>query len=267
MKDSKAPPKIKNYRILILTVSVVLILGIVVSVWPFPRKVINKHDSIDTSGFSLVKAVSAQELYPLFECPCCGKSIGECTCLMAKERRAFVDGLTVGNVAEDDAIISYIKKYGLESFMDENKREEFKEKLVQEAPNDRPIVAVSPGSYDFGDVSQGEGVVTTLFEIKNEGESDLIIDRLESSCGCTSASIIYQGEEGPKFSMPGHGDSEEVEDWQIPILSGETVQLKVYYDPSVHADFRGSATRTVSIFSNDPVEFEKKVQIDLSQVD
>ncbi len=214
-----------------------------------------------------VKPVSAKEIYPMFECPCCGKSIDECTCPMSKERRAFVDGLTSTDIAEEEAVASYVKKYGLESFMDEKKKEEFREKLAQEAPADRPIIAINSTSHDFGDVSQQKGVVTISFAIKNEGKSDLVIDKLESSCGCTSASVIYREKEGPKFTMPGHETDEKTEGWQVVISPEEKAQLKVYYDPDVHQDFRGEATRTVSIFSNDPVDFEKKVSIELNQVD
>ena len=151
--------------------------------------------------------------------------------------------------------------------MDEEKQKEFREKLAKEAPADRPIVILSPDEYNFGDISQKEGIATTLFELKNEGKSDLIIDRLETSCGCTSASIIYQGKESPKFSMPGHGINEEIGEWQLVIKPGDMAQFKVYYDPDTHKDFRGTAIREISIFSNDPIDFEKKVKIELNQVD
>jgi len=222
----------------------------------------------------LVKPVSAQELYAMFECPCCGKTIGECTCPMAKERRAFADGLAATDILEDSAVMAYVKKYGLESFMDDNKKEEFKEKLVQEAPVDRPIIDVSPISYDLGDVSQKQGTAVTFFEIKNRGVRDLIIEKLETSCGCTSASIVNQGQEGPRFAMPGHGINEEIGDlpdgqtsWQAVISAGDTAELKVYYDPNVHPDFRGDVIRDIYIFSNDSIDFQEKVSIELNQVD
>lgn len=212
------------------------------------------------------KPVSAQEIYPIFECPCCGKPIDECTCPMAKERKAFVDGLTSANISEEKAVATYVKKYGLESFVDENKKKEFREKLAQEAPVVRPIIAVGHDSYDFGDVSQKEGKVFTSFELKNEGKNDLVIDRLETSCGCTFASIVFKGEEGPQFTMPGM-NYENPTDWKVSIPPGEQAQLKVMYDPDVHQDFRGAATREIYVFSNDPIDFEKKVRIELNQVD
>jgi len=229
---------------------------------------IKKSPSQESSNpVSLVKTASAHEVYPLFECPCCGKPIDQCTCPMAKERMAFVDGLVLGGATEDKAIMAYAKKYGLESFIDKDKLEALKEKLAEEAPADRPMIEVSPDLNDFGDVSQVNGEVSALFELKNQGKSDLLIERLETSCGCTSASIIAQRNEGPRFAMPGHGINEEIGDWQAVLKPGETAQLKVYYDPNVHPEFRGSATRIISVFSNDPIEFEKRVTIELNQVD
>jgi len=218
------------------------------------------------SGISLVKSVSAQDIYPLFKCPCCGKPLDECTCPMSKERKAYIDGLTETETSETKITLSYVKKYGLTSFVDKNKAKEIREELIRSAPADRPIISLSPDFHDFEDVSQKEGKVYTYFELKNEGKSDLIIDRLETSCGCTFASIVFKGKEGPLFTMPGHGYENQL-DWSVSIPSGETAQLKVSYDPSVHKDFRGPATREISVFSNDPIDFGRKVKIELNQID
>lgn len=271
MKSSKSKSKSK------LKISLKILGGILISLLLvvgakallIKNKVITPKINL-TNVLSLrssIKSVSAEEVYPMFECPCCGKPIDQCNCPMAEERKTFIDGLTLEEISEDKAIIAYVNKYGLESFIDKDKQKEFKEKLIQEAPADRPIITLVSDFYDFEDVSQKEGIKSTLFDIINEGKTDLIINRLESSCGCTFGSIIYKGEEGPKFSMPGHGINEEIGDWQVIIPPKGKAELKVYYDPSVHEDFRGVATRTVSIYSNDPVNFEKKVTIDLNQVD
>lgn len=211
---------------------------------------------------------STEDIYSLFICPCCGKPLDKknICCPMAEERINYIDSLVQTGKSEKEIILAYAKKYGLNSFVDKNKQKEFKEELAKTAPAERPIIAISPALKDIGDVSQKGGVATTFFELKNEGKKDLVIDRLETSCGCTSASIIYQEKEGPLFAMPGHG-IENPTDWQITIPAGQTAQLKVYYDPNIHKDFRGPATREIYVFSNDPLDFEKSVSIDLNQVD
>ncbi|MBI5465560.1 hypothetical protein HY946_03030, partial [Candidatus Gottesmanbacteria bacterium] len=87
-----------------------------------------------------------------------------------------------------------------------------------------------------------------------------------TSCGCTSVSMVYKEVEGPLFAMAGHGTNNPA-NWQVVIPAGEKAQLKVYYDPDVHQDFRGAATREVYVYSNDPIDFEKKIVIELNQVD
>ncbi len=263
--------KFQNFKILSLIWGIVLVLVLSIN---FIKKIrdTNANNVQDSESTDIVKEnkivekASAAELYLLFECPCCGKAISECSCPMAKERMAFIDGVTAVEISKDEAILTYIKKYSLESFMDEEKQKEFQEKSAKNAPEDRPIISTNHDFYDFGDISQKEGTAITFFEITNEGKTDLVINKLDSSCGCTSASIVYQGEEGPVFAMAGHG-KENPTDWQIVIPSGEKAQLKVYYDPDVHPNFRGVVIRTVSVYSDDPINFQKKVTIELNQVD
>ena len=131
-------------------------------------------------------------------------------------------------------------------------------------PKDAPIIEITPSSYDFGTVSQAEGVVSTLMTIKNNGIKDLILNNIDTSCGCTSASVISDGQEGPRFSMVGHGTNPK--DWKQVISSGESVQLKVYYDPNVHQDLRGKVVRTVNIYSNDLRSPKKGIRISANQI-
>jgi len=217
---------------------------------------------------STVKPVSAKEIYPMFLCPCCGQPLNpeKICCGQAKERIDYIDSEIKAGKSKNEIVIDFAKKYGLNSFVDKNKAEEFKNELIAIAPANRPIISLSPETYNFGDVSQRKGTVFAYYELKNEGKSDLIISKLDTSCGCTSASVLYKNEEGPRFAMAGHG-AKNPTDWEIIIPGGQTAQLKVYYDPDVHKDFRGPAIREIYIFSNDPVDFEKKVKIELNQVD
>ena len=265
MENSNSKFKINIYEALSWMLGAILFLSLGVNVFLISRMNLEKGRAEVLS--SSTKTTSAQEIYSLFECPCCCKSIGECTCPMAQERKNYVDVLLeVGDFqSEDEIALAYVKKYGLNSFLDKDKQQEIKEKLIKEAPADRPIISISPDSYDFGDVSQKEGRAFTSFDLKNEGKSDLVIDRLETSCGCTFASIIFEGKENPYFTMPGHDNPT---DWEgVTIPPGANAQLKVMYDPTVHMDFRGTAIRGISIFSNDPIDFEKEVKVELNQVD
>ncbi len=121
---------------------------------------------------------------------------------------------------------------------------------------------ITPASFDFDKVSQAGGVVSTSFKIENTGSSDLIIDDMLSSCSCTSAALKVNGKEGPKFGM--HNNPRN---WSETIPPGGTAELIVYYDPDVHKDFRGRATREITLTSNDKNSTKKSVTIRLNQVD
>lgn len=259
------------WKVSTLVLAILLTLSFTVNVVLLLKSITNKtSDEIFTGEISssLIKSVSAEDIYPLFFCPCCGQPLdkNKICCGLAKERIDYIDSLVETKDSEDEIILAYVKKYGLNSFVDKNKQNEVREKLIAVAPSDRPIISFNSNSYDFGDVSQKNGEVYTYFVLKNEGKTDLVIDRLETSCGCTSASVVFQNKEGPTFTMPGHG-KENPGEWQVVIPAGEIAQLKVYYDPDVHKDFRGVATREISVFSNDPIDSEKKVKIELDQVD
>ncbi len=245
-------------------------------------------------GTSLLEIVSAEKIYPLFVCPCCGQPLdkNKICCGLAKERIDYIDsrvnpvrkldpfrdksltgqgqGFLSNEVktktSKDDIILAYVQKYGLSSFKDEVKQEEFKQKLAEMAPQVRPQIVIEPPVYDFGQVSPAKGVISTALTLKNEGKAPLVINNISTSCGCTSASIVYKGIEGPKFTMPGHGQKNPT-DWSVSIAPGDEANIKIYYDPNMHKDIRGPITRIVSIFSNDPVDFEKKARIKLKQVE
>jgi len=92
----------------------------------------------------------------------------------------------------------------------------------------------------------------------------LVIENMDTSCMCTTAKLIYQGQESPEFGMSMHGKNPK--NFELKIPAGETVQLKVYYDPNVHKDMRGSVTRSVSVYSNAPRNREIEVRISANQV-
>jgi hypothetical protein len=125
---------------------------------------------------------------------------------------------------------------------------------------DRPIIKVTPKTYDFGTVSRAAGVVTAELMLENRGRSELVINGMRTSCGCTQASLIIDGEEGPLFGMHDNPVG-----WRARLAPGERAWLKVYYDPNVHGGLRGAVTREIEIYSNDPKSPVYTVRIKLVQ--
>jgi len=77
--------------------------------------------------------------------------------------------------------------------------------------------------HDFGQVVQGEKV-SCLMMYRNTGNTDLLINRAETSCGCTV----------PRWSKD-------------PLKPGKTNSIEVIFDTSGRA---GKQYKTVTIFSN-----------------
>ena len=78
-------------------------------------------------------------------------------------------------------------------------------------------VVVAPPSFDFGDILQSNGKVSTIFTVTNSGAEALKINRLSTSCGCTTAEM-------------------DLSDF----APGESRELKVTFDPQVHEDQFGA---------------------------
>lgn len=216
---------------------------------------------------SAVTTVEAKEIYPMFTCPCCGQPLNkeEPCCGAMTQMVDFIDQKVTTGAAKDEIILATAQEFGLERLTNESDRLTLREQLLANAPQDAPKITISGIKKNLGTISQQDGIVTTEFSLKNEGKSDLVIDKLSSSCGCTSASLVYQGTEGPRFYMAGHGYEEQDNNWKASVVPGDEATVKVYYDPTVHPDLTGSVTRTISVHSNDPVDFETKLTITLEQ--
>lgn len=220
-------------------------------------------------GLLLVNPVRAADIYSEFLCPCCGRPLDpdNICCGSMKEMIDYIDKQTAAGFSKDEIMLAAVKEFGFDSLAKESTRQSLKIQLAESAPIDAPRIVFEQTSRDLGRVSQKNGEAFVLFAFKNEGRTDLIINKLSTSCGCTLASIIYRGEEGPVFTMPGHG-KENPDGWSVAIAPGEEAQVKVYYDPNAHGKQKEdvlAVTRTVSVFSNDPVDFEKQIKIELTQ--
>jgi hypothetical protein len=105
-----------------------------------------------------------------------------------------------------------------------------------------PQVAVSPSSYDFGRV--GPEPVTTVLDIRNEGDGPLQIESVTTSCGCTTAQVGRQ-----------------------TVAPGEVADLTVTFDPQAHAGVVGRFVRFVYLRTNDPARPEVEIQINAEVIE
>ena len=104
-------------------------------------------------------------------------------------------------------------------------------------------------SFNFGDVSMAGGKVTKTISVKNEGDADLEISKLVTSCMCTTAALEVDGKKSPAFGMPGHGGPSGA--WSGSIPPGKTGTLELIFDPNAHGpDATGPIKRVITITSN-----------------
>ena len=110
-----------------------------------------------------------------------------------------------------------------------------------------PQIEISPTSYDWGSI--GTDVVEGKVNVKNTGGSDLVIYKISTSCGCTSASLSV-GDEFSGYRAMDHGSLKRVD---MIIHPGEEGTLSVRYDPLFHGQPAvGTIKRSIYLRSNDP---------------
>lgn len=97
-----------------------------------------------------------------------------------------------------------------------------------------PKLVVDQSVYDFGAVPQGEKVLHT-FVFTNDGDALLDISKLRSSCGCTAALLSSS-----------------------QLQPGEQGEVKANFDSE---RFRGKVSKTIYLYSNDPVSPVTQLQI------
>jgi len=105
---------------------------------------------------------------------------------------------------------------------------------IQNKPKTPPRMLLSAVEWDFGMVKPNEKP-TQIFTIKNEGDEDLLIERVRASCGCVKTSISTKR-----------------------IKSGKSAELKVTFDTT---GYDGKVKKDIFITSNDPQEPEKRMRV------
>ena len=127
---------------------------------------------------------------------------------------------------------------------------------LSSSPNSNGILSVEGSSdYDFGTVSMAKGDVKYLFKIKNTGTEAVVINKIYTSCMCTTATIDIGNKKFGPYGMPGHGFIPKINEALNP---GEEADVEVTFDPKAHGPAGvGRIERVVSIENNtgQPLEF------------
>lgn len=119
-------------------------------------------------------------------------------------------------------------------------------------------LAPSETEYDFGSISMAKGDVSKIFTVKNTSAEPMLIEKIYTSCMCTSASIIRSGQKSGPFGMPGHGFVPKVNQTLNP---DETAEIEVIFDPKAHGPAGvGPIDRVVYIEEKDKLPLELRIK-------
>lgn len=103
------------------------------------------------------------------------------------------------------------------------------------SPSGAPRISIEPASFDFGQALQNKTLIKE-FSLKNFGGTDLVIEGVSTTCGCTVGQLETK-----------------------VIKPGATVPLRVSLETR---NYSGVVQRAVLVRSNDPAKalFEVRVQ-------
>lgn len=118
-------------------------------------------------------------------------------------------------------------------------------------------------NYDFGTISMSAGKVKRDFKIKNLGNEPVTINKMYTSCMCTTASLSIgdpstgsgQVKRFGPYGMPGHGAIPTIGETLNP---NEAATVEAVFDPAAHGPAGvGRVQRTIIVENNagKPLEF------------
>jgi hypothetical protein len=184
-----------------------LVLAIIaITTYGMPVKVDQQQMETENSPLQIVKPVLAEEIYPKFTCPCCDQPLRkeDPCCGGMTQIVNYIDQQVDSGLPEDEIVMSTVKEFGIDRLTEEADQEAIKEQLAAAAPADAPKLEILETERDLGEISQAQGVVSTDFEFSNQGQTALVINKLSSSCGCTSAAeipLFYEFIMTPRFTV------------------------------------------------------------------
>jgi hypothetical protein len=103
--------------------------------------------------------------------------------------------------------------------------------------------------FDFESIPMNGGDVSHRFELKNEGEEPVIIEKVYTSCMCTSAYVVSaDGTRYGSFGMPGHATPSKT---AVNVAPGESAFVEAVFDPAAHGPAGvGLAQRSIYLETN-----------------
>ena len=119
------------------------------------------------------------------------------------------------------------------------------------------LIVEGVDNYDFGAISMAAGNVKHAFKIKNISNEAVTIDKMYTSCMCTTATLMMKDKQYGPYGMPGHGSIPKIGQ---NINPNEEAIIEVIFDPTAHGpEGIGKIKRLIYIETNS--EITPKLQL------
>lgn len=122
---------------------------------------------------------------------------------------------------------------------------EVKVASYQSTDQQKPQVKTENTVADLGQMKVSDEK-SADFKVENAGQKSLQLSNITSSCGCTVAQVVVDGQASAEFGM--HSKSSQI----FELASGKTAIVRVTYRPYV-MPVSGPVEREVYVDTNDPV--------------
>ncbi len=110
------------------------------------------------------------------------------------------------------------------------------------------VLTVTETNFDFGTISMAKGKVSHKYSVTNTGIEPVTVNKLYTSCMCTTASIMNGTEKVGPFGMPGHSGIPSI---NVVLAPGASTQVEAIFDPNAHGPAGvGKISRVVILENN-----------------
>lgn len=92
-------------------------------------------------------------------------------------------------------------------------------------------IEIPEKTFDFGKISMAAGKVSHSFTIKNIGDKPITVNKIYTSCMCTTATLKINGKIFGPYGMQGHGAIPKINQ---ELGSGEEAIVEATFDPAAH---------------------------------
>lgn len=120
------------------------------------------------------------------------------------------------------------------------------------------VLVADETNFNFGSISMADGKVKHAFKIKNTGSDAVTVEKMYTSCMCTTATLEIKGKKFGPYGMQGHGFIPKINE---NIGAGEEAVVEVVFDPAAHGPAGvGRIQRAIIIENNSGQQFELAIE-------